>query len=168
MEAFESSITFCHILSQLFQTITNMEAFWMCYCFLQGLFTVWEMKQLIVSHENIPKFCLCRLFCVWLPCDVVSAQFQLATHLCVNFIPNLEGNGIMWPSLCAGWCWATLASSTAFIFESTLIRILTTSKLAMLSTILDTSKVIPPHPLGLFVHRPTTVILRPMSFVQLF
>ena len=45
---------------------------------------------------------------------------------------------------------ASLPSSTAFIFESVLLRILTTSKLAMLSSIPDTSKVVLPHPFETF------------------
>ena len=38
----------------------------------------------------------------------------------------------------------------------------------MSPSIPDTSKVVPPHPFETFAHRPTILILRPMSFVQLF
>ena len=100
----------------------------------------------------------------------MSTQFWLATHLCVNFIPNLEGSMIMWPSLYASnffKSWASLAISTAFIFESVLIGIPMTSRLCHLPflTLLKLSHHIL---LRLFVHQPTTPILRLMSFVQLF
>ena len=57
MEAFESSITFNHILSQPFP---NNDKYGNFLKVLQGLFTAWGMKQgLIVSRGNIPKLCLC-------------------------------------------------------------------------------------------------------------
>ena len=46
-------------------------------------------------------FCVASLWCDQVLC-IINAQFQLVTHLCGNFIPNLEGSEIMWPNLCAG------------------------------------------------------------------
>ena len=97
------------------------------------------------------------LFCVaTLWCDpvlyVISAQFWLVTHLCVNFIPNL-----------------------AFIFEPAPIRLLIWFSLSQwlpnqlcclpFQILLKSSHHIL---LRLFTHWLTTLILRRMSFVQLF
>ena len=70
---------------------------------------------------------VCRHLWQHLVLCVISAQFQLVTHLCVKFIPNLEGvvrSRDLAYALAIPWHWASLACSTAFIFEPTLIRLL--------------------------------------------
>ena len=98
MEAFESSITFHHILSQPFSNNDKYGNFLKVLLFPSGSFHSMGIKQgLIVSRGNIPKDSVCvYLFCVaTLWCDPVlhmmSAQSRLVTHLCVKLIPNLEG-----------------------------------------------------------------------------
>ena len=69
----------------------------MCYCFLQGLFTAWGMKQgLIVSHGNIPKLCLCR-FVSDQSSDSFSSNSELfdeveflSEEMCENGTPELS------------------------------------------------------------------------------
>ena len=142
------------------------------------------MKQgLIVSHGNIPNSVCVYLFGVaTLWCDpvlcVTSAQSWLVTQLCVKLIPNLEGVVRSCDLACAlaiPWCWASLAHSTAFIFEPTLIRLLIwfsisqqlpnqLCHLPFLILLKLSCHILLRH----FAHRPTILILRPMSFVQLF
>ena len=107
----------------------------------------------------------------------MSAQFRLATHLCVKFIPNVEGvvgSCDLAYVLAIPWPWASLASSRAFIFEPALIRLLIwfslswqlpnqLCRLPFLMLLKSSCHIL----LRLFVHWPTTLILRPMSFVQL-
>ena len=71
-------------------------------------------------------FCVATLWCDPVLC-MISAQFRLVTHRCVKFIPNLKGverSRDLAYALAIPWCWASLACSTAFIFEPTLIRLL--------------------------------------------
>ena len=106
----------------------------------------------------------------------MSAQSRLVTHLCVNFIPNLEGVVRSCDPACAlasPWHWAwpfytIYLWPCAYQAPYLIFFILTTSKSAMSHSIPDTSKVVPPHPLRLFAHRLNILILRQMSFVQLF
>ena len=108
----------------------------------------------------------------------MSAQSWLVTHLCVKFIPNLGGvvrSCDLAYALAIPWHWASLACSTAFIFEPVLIRLLIWFSLSWwlpnqlcrlpFLILLKSSRHIL---LRLFAHRPTTLILRPMSFIQLF
>ena len=108
LKVLSHSITFFH---SLFQIMTNMEAFWKCYCFLQGLFTAWEMKQgLIVSCGNIAKLCLCRFvlcgyFVMW-P-SVMYVWWVLNPNwspICVCEIYTKFGrcSKITWSGLCTG------------------------------------------------------------------
>ena len=109
---------------------------------------------------------------------MISAQFRLVTHLCVKFIPNLEGvvrSCDLAYVLAIPWCWASLARSTAFNFEPALIRLLIWFSLSCrlpnqlcclpFLILLQLSHHIL---LRLFTHQLTTLILRPMSFLQLF
>ena len=122
-------------------------------------------------------FCVATLWCDPVLC-VMSAQSQLVTHLHVKFIPNLEGvvrSHDLAYALVIPWHWASLAHSTAFIFEPTLIRLLIWFSLSRqllnqlcrlpFLILLKSSRHIL---LRLFTHRPTILTLRPMSFVQLF
>ena len=116
MEALKVLSHFATFFHSLFQIIKNMEAFWKCYCFLQGLFTAWEMKQgLIFSHGNIPKLCLCRFvlcgYLVMWPSVMHDKCSILIGHpfVCEIYTKFGRCSMIMWPSLCAGnslWGWA--------------------------------------------------------------
>ena len=125
----------------------------------------------------VDLFCVATLWCDPVLC-MISSQFRLVTHLCVKFIPNLEGvvrSCDLAYALAIPWCWASLACSTAFIFEPTLIRLLIWFSLSWglpnqlcclpFLILLKLSRHIL---LRLFAHRPTILILRPMSFIQLF
>ena len=134
MEAFESSITFHHILLQPFPNNNKYGNFLKVLLFPSGSFHSMGMKQEVncFSWEYSKDSVCVYLFCVatsW--CDpvlcVTSAQSQLVTHLCVKLIPNLEGVVRSCDLACAlaiPWHWASLAHSTEFIFEPTLIRLL--------------------------------------------
>ena len=125
----------------------------------------------------VDLLCVATLWCDPVLC-VISAQFWLATHLCVKFIPNVEGvvgSCDLAYVLAIRWCWASLASSTAVIFEPVLIRLLIWFSLSwqlpnqlchlpFLILLMLSHHIL----LRLFVHQPTTLILRLMSFVQLF
>ena len=78
--------------------------------------------------SNWPLICVWNLYRIW----KVVGSCDLAYVLAIS------------------WHWASLANPIAFIFESALIRTPTTSKLAILLSILDTSKVVPPHPFKTF------------------
>ena len=125
----------------------------------------------------VDLFCVATLWCDPVLC-VINAQFRLSTHLCVEFIPNVEGvvgSCDLAYMLAIPWCWASLASSTAFIFEPALIRLFIWFSLSQqlpnqlcclpFLTLLKLSCDIL---LRLFVHQLTTLILRPLSFVHLF
>ena len=108
----------------------------------------------------------------------MSAQSWLVTHLCVNFIPNLEGvvrSCDLAYAVAIPWCSASLARSTPFIFESTLIRLLIW--LSIYRRLLNQLCCLPflillklscHILLRLFAHWLTILILRQMSFIQLF
>ena len=74
MEAFESSITFHHILSQPFPNNDKYGNFLKALLFPSGSFHSmgnWGMKQgLIVSRGNIPKTLFVYICSVWLLRDV--------------------------------------------------------------------------------------------------
>ena len=181
MEAFESSITFHHILSQPFpnndthgSAIVSFRVFsphgeWTgVNCFS------WEYSK---NSVCVDLFCVATSWCDPVLC-VMSAQSRLVTHLCVKFIPNLEGVVRSCDLACVlaiPWHWASLAHSTAFIFEPTLIRLLIWFSLSWWFPnqlchlpFLILLKLSHHILLRLFTHRLTILILRPMSFVQLF
>ena len=112
-------------------------------------------------------FCVATLWCDPVLC-VISTQFWLVTHLRVKFIPNVEGvvrSCDLVYVLAILWRWASLASSTAFIFEPMLIRLLIWFSLSWrlpnqlcCLPFLILLKSLCHILLRLFVHWPTTLI----------
>ena len=108
MEAFESSITFCHILSQPFPNNNKHGSFLKVLLFPSGSF--YSMKQgLIVSCGNIPKLCLCRfVLCGYLviwPSVMHDKSSITIGHpfACEFYTKCARCSRIMWPSLYAGY-----------------------------------------------------------------
>ena len=184
MEAFESSITFHHILSQPFPNNDKHGSFLNVPLLPSGLFTAWGMKQgLIVSCGNIPKLCLCRfVLCgyvvMWPSVMHDECSIPIGHPFVCEIYTKLEGVVRSCDLACAlaiPWHWVSLARSTAFIFEPTLIRLLIWFSLSHrlpnqlcclpFLILLKSSRHIL---LRLFAHRPIILILRLMSFIQLF
>ena len=178
MDAFKvlsHSTTFFH---RLFQIMTNMGTFWKCYCFFSQHGNETGVNYFLWEYSKTLFVYICS---VWLLCDVTQCYAWWVFNpnwspICVCEIYTKFGrcSKITWSSLCA-WHWASLAHSTAFIFEPTLIRLLSEFSLSwwllnqlcclpFLILLKSSHHIL----LRLFAHRPTTLILRPMSFVQLF
>ena len=81
MEAFESSITFHHILSQPFSNNDKYGNFLKVLLFPSGSFHSMGMKQgLIVSRGNIPKDSVCvYLFCIRLMTNLAMQTPEAST-----------------------------------------------------------------------------------------